>query len=151
MFVLMIQKLILRWSYRFFKLCGIRMPPFASASVIIVDDNKVLTIKLSYARGYALPGGLLQDHETFEDAARRELKEETGLEVKIGGLVGTYSSYKDFPTINQTFVAETVSGKILSSKEGSVEWIEVLDLYNKAAYEDTKAAVKDFFRLDKTV
>lgn len=56
--------------------------PLAAVSVAIVQDGRVLLVRRGRepARGlYAFPGGRVEPGETLEDAARRELMEETAL------------------------------------------------------------------------
>ena len=58
--------------------------PFTGLAVIIRKHNKVLLGKRKNAHGegtWAFPGGHLEYQESFEDCARREVLEETGLEV----------------------------------------------------------------------
>lgn len=63
---------------------------------IVVPDagGQVLLIQRAndpYGGSWALPGGFVDVGETVEDAAVREAKEETGLDVEILRLVGVYS------------------------------------------------------------
>lgn len=55
-----------------------------AVSVAVVEDGKVLLVRRGRAPAkglYAFPGGKVEQDETLEEAARRELREETGLEV----------------------------------------------------------------------
>lgn len=58
--------------------------PLAGIAVMILKDGKVLLGKRKNAHGageYAFPGGHLEHLESFEECARRETREETGIEI----------------------------------------------------------------------
>jgi 8-oxo-dGTP diphosphatase len=60
-------------------------PSFTVGSVCVIEraDGAVLLLRLSYRGGWGLPGGLLKRGEDVGDAARREAREETGLDVEL--------------------------------------------------------------------
>lgn len=67
--------------------------PRVGSALIVVDDGKVLLGKRGKDpnRGrWVLPGGKVEPFEPLEAAARREGKEETGLEVEIIRRLGVY-------------------------------------------------------------
>ena len=62
-----------------------------AARVVLLDGRRrVLLVRFDYGgrRWWCAPGGGLEDGETHEDAARREVAEETGFE--IGELLGSW-------------------------------------------------------------
>ncbi|MCB9358008.1 MAG: NUDIX hydrolase [Calditrichaeota bacterium] len=66
--------------------------PFPTADVVCIRENKVLLIlRRNPPAGWALPGGFIDYGESAEDAAIRELREETGLVAGPLKLVGVYS------------------------------------------------------------
>jgi len=71
----------------------IRTPLLAVDIVILCGSGLVLIRRDNppYEGRYALPGGFVEVGESTEEAARREAREETGLEVEIRALVGVYS------------------------------------------------------------
>jgi 8-oxo-dGTP diphosphatase len=69
-------------------------PALTTDCVIFDPEARVLLIRRGHEpfRGaYALPGGFVDVGETTENACRREVEEETGLEVHDLQLVGVYS------------------------------------------------------------
>ncbi|WP_414999137.1 NUDIX domain-containing protein [Desulfovibrio sp.] len=73
--------------------------PAPTADVVIYEpDRGVVIIRRRHAPiGFALPGGFIDEGEQAEDAAMREMREETGLDVGLTGLLGVYSRPKRDP------------------------------------------------------
>jgi 8-oxo-dGTP diphosphatase len=66
--------------------------PLVAADVIIeIGDRVVLIERKNYPQGWAIPGGFVDLGESVEDAAIREMREETSLEVELTALLGVYS------------------------------------------------------------
>lgn len=70
--------------------------PTPTVDVVILMDSPegegvVLIERRNPPLGWALPGGFVDYGETCEQAAVREMKEETGLDVNLTGLLGVYS------------------------------------------------------------
>jgi 8-oxo-dGTP diphosphatase len=70
-----------------------KTPMLAADALILFDEGIVLIRRENppYQGYYALPGGFVEVGETVEEAARREAKEETGLDIILLKLVGVYS------------------------------------------------------------
>lgn len=79
-------------SYANPEMGGDEQAPRVGVGAVILDgDGRLLVIKRGNPprRGrWTLPGGKLQRGETIVEAIAREVREETGLEVEVGGLVG---------------------------------------------------------------
>jgi 8-oxo-dGTP diphosphatase len=66
--------------------------PYPTVDVVVeVGGGIVLVERKNPPHGWALPGGFIDYGERVEDAARREIMEETGLEVELVHLLGVYS------------------------------------------------------------
>ncbi|MGB3894819.1 MAG: NUDIX hydrolase [Mycolicibacter sinensis] len=62
------------------------------AGVVVGEDGRVLVIKRDDNGHWEAPGGVLELDESFEDGVRREVLEETGLEVQVERLTGVYKN-----------------------------------------------------------
>ena len=59
---------------------------------VVIDQERVLLVKLTYGhRGWILPGGYVKSTETIGRAIKREVREETGLEVEPTQIVAARS------------------------------------------------------------
>jgi 8-oxo-dGTP diphosphatase len=70
-----------------------KTPLLAADAVILYAEGLVLIRRYNppFEGCYALPGGFVEVGETVEEAAKREAREETGLDIELLGLVGIYS------------------------------------------------------------
>ncbi|OME75886.1 hypothetical protein BK120_29920 [Paenibacillus sp. FSL A5-0031] len=99
-----------------------------SAGGLIVKNNKVLLVKITYGVNkdhWMLPGRLVEEGETFEEAAIREVKEETGINARPKRLIGVRTGIKQLHNeiehgIYFIFEMELISGVSGLSKVKSI-------------------------------
>jgi len=109
-----------------------------AAGAFIVKDGKLLMTKANrgLTKGYwNIPGGFVDFGESFEEAVKREVKEEIGLEVKVKKLIGLYSDIEKYHMLVASYICEVVGGKLRPSptEVEEVKWFPL-----KAAEKTTK-------------
>lgn len=100
-----------------------KLVPLLTIDGVIFAEGKVLLVKRSikpYMGYWCVPGGRVEFGETVEEAVLREAKEETGLDVEIGKMVGIYSDPKRDPrghTITIAYLLKAVGGELKHDEE----------------------------------
>ena len=126
------------------------MRPFA-CDMILIEDGKVLLIRRGrepFIGEWAIPGGRIEDDETAEQCAIREMKEETGLDIEVETLVGLYSDPKRDPRgiIAAAYLVRRIGGKLKAGDDASVaKWFSISGLPKLAT--DHEKMLKDALRM----
>jgi 8-oxo-dGTP diphosphatase len=108
-----------------------KTPLLAVDCVVFDRSGRLLLVRRGrppFKGSHALPGGFVEIGETVEEAALRELKEETGIEGRITDLVGVYSNPKRDPrrhTASVVFRVRPNTTKIVHGDDAaSAVWVE---------------------------
>ncbi len=124
--------------------------PIPTVDTIIEIESKgiVLIKRKNPPYGWALPGGFVDYGESLEEAAVREAKEETDLDVKLIEQFHTYSNPNRDPrhhTISTIYLAK--ANGIPKAKDDAIE-IGIFDESNlpDAIAFDHRSILKDYFK-----
>jgi len=126
-----------------------RKSPRVTTDVIIElgDRGIVLVKRKKPPLGWALPGGFVNYGESLEDAANREAKEETSLDVTLTRQLHTYSSPDRDPrghTITTVFAATASGTPRASSDAQEIEVFKRSEIPKNMAF-DHKKILDDYF------
>jgi ADP-ribose pyrophosphatase YjhB (NUDIX family) len=101
------------------------------AVIILNEENQVLLQKRADVGLWGIPSGHVEIGETVSEAAMREVKEETNLDVRIEKLIGIYSDPDsqvfNYPNgkvvhfITTCFLAEITGGELKCNSDESLE------------------------------
>lgn len=106
--------------------------PTPGVGAVIVEEGRLLLIRRgrgAYRDYWAIPGGRQQRGETMREAVSREVREETGLTVEVGGVVWAGDIMDDArpPTYHYTVVdfSATPTGGHLAAGDDAAEvrWV----------------------------
>lgn len=113
--------------------------PIVAVGAVILKDNNVLLVKRGNEpyRGYwSIPGGRVRFGERIRDALRREVREETGLDVEIGRLVcvlkmivKSKSGEPVFDYLILDYLSNVIGGELRPSSDvDEVKWVPLEDV-----------------------
>lgn len=126
--------------------------PTPTVDIIIEIDGKIVLIeRKNPPHGWALPGGFVDYGESFEQAALREAKEETGLEVKDLQQFHTYSEPgRDprFHTASTVFTGRASGPPVAGDDAGKAELFTEHDLPRLAFDHDR--IISDYYSWKKS-
>lgn len=105
--------------------------PSIGVGVLVLKEGRILLGKRTGAHGegtYAAPGGFVECGETLEEALRREVREEAGIEVEDIRLISVSDLllWKDRHYLDIGFVANWTGGEVqnISGEAEGWEWFD---------------------------
>ena len=126
--------------------------------IMIIKDNKILLHKNDNKDNYCLPGGGVKFLESSEEAIIREIKEETGLDIKVDSFVSTIENIfeKDGIKFHEvyfiykgSFIENIDTSKIINNIEGKPLKYGFVDLNKIDDYYILPVVIKDIIKNKK--
>ena len=130
--------------------------PLVGIGAVIVQNNRVLLIRRGNAPllgEWSLPGGVLECGETLRDATIREAREETGLTVETGEMLGVFERIirsEDgcvrYHYVLIDFLCRVVTGDLKSGSDAAdVRWFTREELDGVNLPDDTRDVIEKGF------
>ncbi len=87
----------------------------SAASIVINDQNEILLIR-GPRRGWEMPGGQVEEGESLKEAAIRETKEESGIDIEVLKFCGVFQNVNG-SICNTIFLAKPIGGDMTTTSE----------------------------------
>jgi ADP-ribose pyrophosphatase YjhB (NUDIX family) len=131
--------------------------PIIGVGALILQRDRVLMAqrgKEPLKGSWSLPGGALETGETLANAVRREVREETGLDIRPLGVLGIFerlmrdaSGAPEYHYVLIDYMCRIVGGTLAAGDDVcAVEWVRRRDLAGLEITEGTLAVIEKAFR-----
>jgi ADP-ribose pyrophosphatase YjhB (NUDIX family) len=96
--------------------------PNVTVNVAVIHEGKILLTKRDDFHVWCLPSGGIEEGESLAEAALRETKEETGIDVELTRLVGVYSRLGGLPDVHAVlYEAKPIGGELTSQPGETID------------------------------
>jgi 8-oxo-dGTP diphosphatase len=127
--------------------------PLVGVGAVIIEDSRVVLVRRAHPplqAEWSIPGGVLEVGELVREAAIREAREETGLTVEPGELLGVYDRVLrdadkrvQYHYVLIDFLCRRVAGELAASSDAAeVRWFGQEELSGLNLAEDTLDVIR---------
>ncbi|WP_315795393.1 NUDIX hydrolase [Paenibacillus sp. BIC5C1] len=119
-------------------------PPkhIVSAAAIVMNENNEILLIRGPRRGWEMPGGQVEEGESIQDAAVRETKEESGIDIEIIRFCGIFQNVKG-SIVNTLFLARPIGGEPLVTSESlETGYFPIEEALNKVTWKNFKQRIE---------
>ena len=132
--------------------------PVVGVGGVVVRNGRALIVKRAHEprKGeWSLPGGLLELGESLQDAVRREIKEETALDVTVGPIIETFDRvHRDdqgrirYHFVIVDFVCWPNGGEAMPGSDADgVAWVSLQEVDDYKVNAHAKAVIEKGLRV----